>query len=172
MSPAAPLPLPAPSPARSNRAHRRRGGWRVLVSSVLPFSRDIPGEWAPGLSSARADHPRRDCRQRPRHGAESGTPEREEIGYCQHHGPRRNEPALSVVPSPCGPACAGRAAKAEPGADAGPAAPEGAALMPSRSGEMAAPRARPRSRASGPSSPTCCVVRSSRESCHRARWLG
>ena len=33
------------------------------------------------------------------------------------------------APPPCGPACGGRAAKAEPTADAGPAAPRGAALL-------------------------------------------
>jgi hypothetical protein len=40
------------------------------------------------------------------------------------------EPLNLACPAKCGPACAGRASKAEPGADAGPAAPRcGAALI-------------------------------------------
>ena len=37
--------------------------------------------------------------------------ERDESGCRQHHGPRSEWPALSVVPRPCGLACAGRAAQ-------------------------------------------------------------
>jgi hypothetical protein len=42
----------------------------------------------------------------------------------------------------CGPACGGRAAKAEPAVDAGPAAPQGAALLLSTLGVSATDPAR------------------------------
>ena len=39
---------------------------------MLPCGRDIPGEWAPGLDSARAGHPQCDRWQRPRQGPGAG----------------------------------------------------------------------------------------------------